>query len=91
MPVPEVFLPDRVEAFSLTGFDLDEATATARLSYALDDLAFTEVIHLPPDQATAADEPILRLLWLAAAPSYFKAATPPATACLLYTSPSPRD
>ncbi len=76
MPVPEVFLPDRVEVFSLTGFDLDEASATVRLSYALDDLAFTEVVHLPPGQATAADEAILRLLWLAAAPSYYKAATP---------------
>ncbi len=76
MRVPEVFLPDRVEAFSLTGFDLDEATGTVRLSYALDDLALTEVVRLPPGQATAADEGLLRLLWLAAAPSYYKAATP---------------
>ncbi len=76
MPAPEVFLPDRVEAFSLTGCDLDEATATVRLSYALDDLAFTEVLQLPPGQATAADEALVRLLWLAAAPSYYKAATP---------------
>jgi hypothetical protein len=74
--VPEVFLPDRVEAFSLTGYDLDEGTGTVRLSYALDDLALTEVVRLPPGEATAADEAILRLLWLAAAPSYYKAATP---------------
>jgi len=76
VPVPEAFVPDRVEAFSLTGFDLDEATGTVRLSYALDDLALTEVIRLPPGQATSADEALLRLLWLAAAPSYYKAATP---------------
>lgn len=76
MPAPEVFLPERVEAFSLTGFDLDEATSTVRLSYALDDLAFTEVLQLPPGQATAADEALVRLAWLAAAPSYYKAATP---------------
>jgi len=73
---PEVFLPERVEAFSLTGFDLDDASGTVRLSYALDDLAFTEVMQLPPGQATPADEALLRLLWLAAAPSYYKAATP---------------
>ena len=77
MPVPEVFLPDRVEAFSLTGYDLDGATGTVRLSYALDDLAFTEVVQLPPGAATVADEVLVRLLWLAAAPSYYKAATPP--------------
>lgn len=76
MPLPEAFLPERVEAFSLTGYDLDEATGTVRLSYALDDLALTEVIDLPPGQATAADEALVRLLWVAAAPSYYKAATP---------------
>jgi len=76
VPEPEAFSPDRVEAFSLTGFDLDEPSATVRLSYALDDLPFTEVFQLPPGQATAADEAILRLLWLAASPSYYKAATP---------------
>lgn len=80
MPVPEVFLPERVEVFSLTGFDLDAATGTVRLSYALDDLALTELVQLPPGQATAADEALLRLLWLAAAPSYYKAATPPSVA-----------
>ncbi|MEO5680364.1 MAG: hypothetical protein ABIS47_11925 [Acidimicrobiales bacterium] len=76
MPAAEDFLPDRVEAFSLTGCDLDDATGTVRLSYALDDLAFTEVLRLPPGQATPADEALVRLLWLAAAPSYYKAATP---------------
>ena len=76
MPVPEAFVPDRVEAFSLTGFDLDEATGRVRLSYALDGLPLTEVVQLPPGQATTADEPLVRLLWLAAAPSYYKAATP---------------
>ena len=76
MPEPEAFAPDRVEAFSLTGFDLDDATGTVRLSYALDDLAFTEVVQLPPGRATPADEALVRLLWLAAAPSYYKAATP---------------
>ncbi|MEJ7764606.1 MAG: hypothetical protein WKF86_03835, partial [Acidimicrobiales bacterium] len=76
MPVPKVFLPERVEVFSLTGFDLDESSGTVRLSYALDDLVFTEVLQLPPGDATAADEALVRLLWLAAAPSYYKAATP---------------
>lgn len=76
MPVPETFFPDRVEAFSLTGCDLDEAASTVRLSYALDDMTFTEVLQLPAGQATAADEALVRLLWLAAAPSYYKAATP---------------
>ncbi len=76
MPVPDAFFPERVEAFSLTGFDLDAATGTVRLSYSLDDLALTEVVQLPPGQATAADEALVRLLWLAAAPSYYKAATP---------------
>lgn len=76
MPVPEVFVPDRVEAFSLTGCDLDDVTGTVRLGYALDDLAMTEVVQLPPGSATAADEALVRLLWLAAAPSYYKAATP---------------
>lgn len=90
MPVPEVFLPERVEAFSLTGFDLDEATGTVRLSYALGDLALTEVIELPPGQATAADEALVRLLWLAAAPSYYKAATPPHVAVAGGLSPSER-
>jgi hypothetical protein len=77
VPVPDVFDPDRVEAFSLDGYDLDEATATVRLSYALDDLPLTEVVQLPPGSPTAADEDLVRLLWLAAAPSYYKAATPP--------------
>ena len=76
MPVPEVFVPERVEVFSLTRYDMDEASATVRLSYALDDLALTEVVQLPPGRATPADEPLIRLLWLAAAPSYYKAATP---------------
>jgi hypothetical protein len=76
VPAPEAFLPDRVEAFSLTGFDLDEASGTVRLSYAIDGLPLTEVIQLPPGQATAGDEALVRLLWLAAAPSYYKAATP---------------
>ncbi len=76
MPLPEAFAPDRVEAFSLTGYDLDEATGTVRLSYALDDLAMTEVLRLPPGRATGADDALVRLLWLAAAPSYYKAATP---------------
>jgi len=76
VPVPEAFLPDRVESFSLTGFDLDDATGTVRLSYALDDLALTEIVRLPPGTATEADEALVRLLWLAAAPSYYKAATP---------------
>ena len=76
MPLPEVFLPERVEVFSLSGYDLDEASGTVRLSYAIDDLALTEVVQLPPGQATPADEALLRLLWLAAAPSYYKAATP---------------
>ena len=76
MPVPEAFLPDRVGSFALTGYHLDEASGTVRLGYALDDLALTEVVQLPPGQATAADEALVRLLWLAAAPSYYKAATP---------------
>ena len=90
MGLPEVFDPDRVEVFSLTGCDLDEATGTVRLSYALDDLALTEVVQLPPGQATAADEALIRLLWLAAAPSYYKAATPPTVAVTSGLSPSER-
>jgi len=88
--VPEVFDPDRVEVFSLTGCDLDEATGTVRLSYALDDLALTEVVQLPPGQANAADEALVRLLWLAAAPSYYKAAAPPTVAVTGGLSPSER-
>ena len=76
MPQPEAFVPEQVEAFSLTGYDLDEASRTVRLSYALDDLGLTEVVQLPPGTPTAADEALVRLLWLAAAPSYYKAATP---------------
>ena len=90
MGVPEVFVPDQVEVFSLTGCGLDEATGTVRLSYALDDLALTEVVQLPPGQATAADEALVRLLWLAAAPSYYKAATPPTVAVTGGLSPSER-
>ncbi len=90
MGVPEVFVPDRVEVFSLTGCDLDEASGTVRLSYALDDLALTEVVQLPPGQATAADEALIRLLWLAAAPSYYKAATPPTVAVTGGLSPAER-
>jgi hypothetical protein len=74
---PEAFDPEMVEVFRCTEFDLDESTGTIRLGYALDELSFTEVLTLPPGgTATAADEGLLRLLWLAAAPSYFKAAAP---------------
>jgi hypothetical protein len=73
---PDAFDPTAVDAFRCTGFDLDEATGEVRLSYALDGLALTEVLTLPPGTATAADEGLVRLLWLAAAPSYFKAAAP---------------
>jgi hypothetical protein len=77
--VPEVdaFDPGAVEVFRCTGFEIDEATSTLRLGYALDDLELTEVLTLPPGGlATAADERLARLLWLAAAPSYYKAAAP---------------
>ena len=74
---PEAFDPTAVEVFRCTGFDLDEATSTIRLGYALDDISFTEELVLPPGGvASAADEALVRLLWLAAAPSYFKAAAP---------------
>ncbi len=83
---PRAALPDAlrgIEALRLTSCDLDDATWTVRLGYALDDaVAFTETIELPaPADPSAVDhaalDGVLRLLHLAAGTSYFKAAAPP--------------
>ncbi len=79
--LPDRFAPAAIEAFHYVGFEWDEGTATASLRYALDDFALTERITFPSDPAltgpaAAAFERTLRLLWLAAGASYFKAAAP---------------
>lgn len=72
----DAFAPDAVEVFRCTTFDLAD-DGTVRLGYALDDLSFTEELTLPAGGVpTAADEHLVRLLWLAAAPTYFKMAAP---------------
>lgn len=85
--VPAIATPfDRTafSSFRFLGHSYDAHTATARLSYALDDeLRFEELITLPPgappaegERAEALDR-VLCLLHLVAGVSYFKAAAPP--------------
>ncbi len=78
------FQPSSVRSFRFESVRYDEARATAELRYALDPgPEFVERIHFPgapttlaPDQR-AALERSLRLVFLAAGVSYYKAAAPP--------------
>jgi len=78
------FDPARCRTFRLLGHSYDPHTATATLSYSLDDdLRFDEVIGLPPGapepagERALALEKVLGLLHLVAGVSYYKAAAPP--------------
>ncbi len=77
------FPPDQIRCFHFGEYTFDEATATARLHYALDDqYQFEETLQFPPLAATLtpvqriALDHSLRLLHLVAGISYFKAAIP---------------
>jgi len=79
-----VFDPTRCETFRFLGHVYEPETATATLSYALDDdFHFQEIIRLPQgaeppsgERAEALDR-VLALLALVAGVSYYKAAVPP--------------
>ncbi|WP_259315276.1 hypothetical protein [Capillimicrobium parvum] len=78
-----VFEPARYATFRVTGWTFDEPSATASLSYALDDeLRFTERIELPAGAPPleparrAALHAVLDLLHQVAGVSYYKAAAP---------------
>jgi hypothetical protein len=78
-----VFDPARYATFRFTGWTFDEPSATAALSYALDDeLRFTERITLPAgapaldDARRRALDAVLGLLHQVAGVSYYKAAAP---------------
>jgi UDP-N-acetyl-alpha-D-muramoyl-L-alanyl-L-glutamate epimerase len=78
------FDPARCGTFHLLGHTYDPHTATATLSYSLDDdLRFDEVIRLPPGapeptgERALALERVLGLLHMVAGVSYYKAAAPP--------------
>jgi UDP-N-acetyl-alpha-D-muramoyl-L-alanyl-L-glutamate epimerase len=81
---PAKFDPARCGTFHLLGHTYDPDTATATLSYSLDDdLHFDEVIRLPAgapqptgERALALDR-VLGLLAMVAGVSYYKAAAPP--------------
>ena len=88
--LPAVFDPDRSQTFRYRGFDFDASAGVLTCSYALDDIEFAEQIgfHLPPGDAAgppseAAGPPSetvrrsLRLVYLLAGISYFKAGCPP--------------
>jgi hypothetical protein len=81
------FRPADVARFRYVGYDLDPSTGVLTCRYALDDLDFTERITFAlPDGATAgtagtvdpdALDAALRLVFLLAGISYYKAAAPP--------------
>jgi hypothetical protein len=84
---PTKFDPARCRTFHLLGHTYDPHTATATLSYSLDeDLRFDEVIGLPPGapqpdgERALALERVLGLLHMVAGVSYYKAAAPPEVA-----------
>jgi hypothetical protein len=72
--------PEAVERFRYVGHDFDEPSGELRCRYALDDLAFEEVVTFAPpgrDVDRDALAAALRLVHLLAGVSYYKAAAPP--------------
>lgn len=83
-PIEPSFRPAAFDTFRFAGVDVDEATATVVLRYALDDAVdFIETVTFA-DVSWPEDEPrrevlrrLARLLHLLAGVSYFKTAAPP--------------
>lgn len=84
--LPAVFEPERSQVFRYVGFDYDASTGMLACTYAIDDIEFVEHIgfHLPrSDDGTTVEAPVdrqlraLRLVYLLAGVSYYKAACPP--------------
>lgn len=70
--------PPQIDTFRHDGFDIDEATGTVSMRYALDDeWTFTEqvTVEVPHGWSDAATE-AARLLYLLSGVSYYKAAAP---------------
>jgi UDP-N-acetyl-alpha-D-muramoyl-L-alanyl-L-glutamate epimerase len=78
-----LFDPARCSEFRIGARRYDPETATVTLSYALDEIAFDEVVVLPAGapqptgERKEALESVLALLHLVAGVSYFKAGVPP--------------
>ena len=74
------FDPAAVERFRYLGYSFDRATGVLSCEYALDELAFTELITFGPPAADVDEATFERALWLVyllAGISYYKAAAPP--------------
>jgi len=77
----QAFHPEQVERFRYLGYDFDPERRVLRCRYALDDLTFEELVTFRAEGAADVDrravDPALRLIFLLAGISYYKAAAPP--------------
>ena len=74
-----MFNPEQVKSFSFVSRSFDPTNGLVKLTYALDQQHFTEVIQLPRATATLDTDKVnaaLRVLHLVAGISYYKAAVP---------------